>query len=314
MARHGPMVLGVCRKLLRDPNDVDDAFQATFLVLVRKAATLRRCDLLGNWLYGVAMRVAMRAPQPGRKTNGSIRLSRMRSKSWPPPKTSHVRLTARPRSMEPEPAPWLHQEVSHLPEKYRTPVVLCYFEGLTHDEAASRMGCPLGTVKGRLSRRATCSAALDPPRRGSFRRCAGLGARGTSCPGGRTRCAGDGHDARARPGADLKRGCVARLGLVHFHTRHRTSRGSSTHHDLESSQDHCRSDSARRHARDRSRHRGNTTRRRLGAEARHRSSARRRRAGGTRSGTAADTRCQIRDLNFPRRELSNPPPRIKRLI
>ena len=61
VARHGSMVLGVCRQLLRDPNDVDDAFQATFLVLVRKAATLRRCDLLGNWLYGVAYRVAMRA-------------------------------------------------------------------------------------------------------------------------------------------------------------------------------------------------------------------------------------------------------------
>ena len=61
VARHGPMVLGVCRQLLRDPNDVDDAFQATFLVLVRKAGTLRQRDLLGNWLYGVAYRVAARA-------------------------------------------------------------------------------------------------------------------------------------------------------------------------------------------------------------------------------------------------------------
>src|SRR5271155_5954207 len=61
VARHGPMVLGVCRQMLRDPNDVDDAFQATFLVFVRKAGTLRRRDLLGNWLYGVAYRVAARA-------------------------------------------------------------------------------------------------------------------------------------------------------------------------------------------------------------------------------------------------------------
>src|SRR5690242_20640383 len=61
LARHGPMVLGVCRQLLRDPNDVDDAFQAAFLVLVRRAGTLRRGDLLGNWLYGVAYRVALRA-------------------------------------------------------------------------------------------------------------------------------------------------------------------------------------------------------------------------------------------------------------
>ena len=61
MARHAPMVLGVCRQVLRDPNDVDDAFQATFLVLVRKAASLRHRELLGNWLYGVAYRVAIRA-------------------------------------------------------------------------------------------------------------------------------------------------------------------------------------------------------------------------------------------------------------
>lgn len=59
--RHGPMVLSVCRQILRDPNDVDDAFQATFLILVRKAGTLRQCELLGNWLYGVAYRVAIRA-------------------------------------------------------------------------------------------------------------------------------------------------------------------------------------------------------------------------------------------------------------
>src|SRR3954451_2510114 len=61
MERHGPMVLGVCRQFLRDPNDVDDAFQATFLVLVRKAGSLRQQELLGNWLYGVACRVALRA-------------------------------------------------------------------------------------------------------------------------------------------------------------------------------------------------------------------------------------------------------------
>ena len=73
MARHGPMVLGVCRQLLRDPNDVDDAFQATFLVLVRKAGTLRRCDLLGNWLYGVAYRVAMRARSQAARRIGSLR-------------------------------------------------------------------------------------------------------------------------------------------------------------------------------------------------------------------------------------------------
>ena len=147
VARHGPMVLGVCRHLLRDPNDVDDAFQATFLVLVRKAATLRQCELLGNWLYGVAMRARSQAARrSGRfgvqgaieKLAESLDLADLAQNSA--------------STIEREPEPWLHLEVSHLPEKYRTPIVLCYFEGLTHDEAASRMGCPLGTVKGRLSR------------------------------------------------------------------------------------------------------------------------------------------------------------------
>ena len=151
VARHGPMVLGVCRQLLRDPNDVDDAFQATFLVLVRKAATLRRCDLLGNWLYGVAMRVAMRA-----RSQAARRMGRFGQQGAIEKLAAAEDLGDSPRStatlLDPECAPWLHQEVSYLPEKYRTPVVLCYFEGLTHDEAASRMGCPLGTVKGRLSR------------------------------------------------------------------------------------------------------------------------------------------------------------------
>ncbi len=74
MARHGRMVLGVCRQLLRDPNDVDDAFQATFLILVRKAGTLRRSDLLGNWLYGVAYRVATRARSSSARRTGPNRL------------------------------------------------------------------------------------------------------------------------------------------------------------------------------------------------------------------------------------------------
>ncbi len=75
--RHGPMVLGVCRRLLRDPNDVDDAFQATFLVLVRRAGSIRDGNLLGNWLYGVAHRVAGRglgsARRGERETNGGLR-------------------------------------------------------------------------------------------------------------------------------------------------------------------------------------------------------------------------------------------------
>ena len=108
-------------------------------------------DLLGNWLYGVAYRVAFRARS----------LSARRAARFGPP--AAVESLADPdwtQSSSPladilvksEHGPRLHQEVSHLPEKYRTPIVLCYFEGLTHDEAASRLGWPLGTVKGRLSR------------------------------------------------------------------------------------------------------------------------------------------------------------------
>ncbi|MDR3621303.1 MAG: RNA polymerase sigma factor [Paludisphaera borealis] len=143
--RHGPMVLGVCRRFLRDPNDVDDAFQAVFLVLVRRAGDIRRKDLLGNWLYGVACRVAVRArSMAGRRPATTIS------------ETDGDQIAVdlrRPTSREPdESQSWLHEEVERLPRRYRQPVVACYFEGRTHEEAATLLGCPLGTVKGRLSR------------------------------------------------------------------------------------------------------------------------------------------------------------------
>jgi RNA polymerase sigma factor (sigma-70 family) len=152
MARHGPMVLGVCRQLLHDPNDIDDAFQATFLVLVRKAITLKRFDLLGNWLYGVAYRVSLRA-----RSNAARRLTH----TAPFEPCAEALAFAESRggidsglscAIDREQIPWLHHEISHLPEKYRVPIVLCYFEGATHDEAAGRLGWSLGTVKGRLAR------------------------------------------------------------------------------------------------------------------------------------------------------------------
>ena len=152
LARHGPMVLGVCRQLLRDPNDVDDAFQATFLVLVRKAGTLRRCDLLGNWLYGVAYRVATRARvlaarRTARAPYGQDTVDQLDTGAH-----GFAPGLNQTGNLDPEARPWLHEEVARLPEKYRVAVRLCYFEGLTHDEAAQRLGWPLGTVKGRLSR------------------------------------------------------------------------------------------------------------------------------------------------------------------
>src|SRR5277367_2620402 len=119
IARHGPMVLGVCRQFLRDPNDVDDAFQATFLVLVRKAGTLRRRDLLGNWLYGVAHRVATRsrvlaAKRMARAPHGQDAIERLDADDG-----TTVAIREDPDEPEPEPSPWLHEEVRRLPEKYR---------------------------------------------------------------------------------------------------------------------------------------------------------------------------------------------------
>ncbi len=152
IARHGPMVLGVCRRLLRDPNDVDDAFQATFLVLVRKAGTLRRRDLLGNWLYGVAHKVATRSRVLAAKRTARVPHGQDAIDGLDAGREGSIALSDQPDPPADEPCPWVHEEVRLLPEKYRSLVLLCYFEGLTHEQAAERLGCPIGTVKGRLSR------------------------------------------------------------------------------------------------------------------------------------------------------------------
>jgi RNA polymerase sigma factor (sigma-70 family) len=137
---HGPMVLGLCRRVLRDPRDIEDAFQATFLILIRKAATIRDGGHLSNWLYGVAYRVASRA-----RTDTIRRRVR---------ESSVGDMTAMPVSeidvlgIGPE----LDQELTRLPAKYRAPLVMCYLNGRTHEQAAAELGCPLGTVRSRLSR------------------------------------------------------------------------------------------------------------------------------------------------------------------
>jgi RNA polymerase sigma factor (sigma-70 family) len=138
--RHGPLVFGVCRKLLYDVHDAEDAFQATFLVLARKAGSVAPRSLVGHWLYGVASRVAARA----RKT--ALRRAR---------ELSGADLSAVPGAAEEadsDLAPLLHEEVRRLPNKYRLPVVLCYLEGKTNEEAAHQLQWPVGTVKGRLNR------------------------------------------------------------------------------------------------------------------------------------------------------------------
>jgi RNA polymerase sigma factor (sigma-70 family) len=139
VARHGPMVLSVCRALLRDPNDVDDAFQAVFLVLVRRAGSLRQRDRLGNWLYGVAHRVARRA------RSEATRRGRETTLADPVDPTEHDADGFDVR-------PLIHEEVNRLPASYREAILLCYFQGRTHEEAARELGWPVGTVRGRLAR------------------------------------------------------------------------------------------------------------------------------------------------------------------
>ena len=138
---HGPMVLGLCRRMLRDPRDIEDAFQATFLVLVRKAPAIRDRGLLSSWLYGVAYRVARRA------RNQTLR-RRGRETS-----VGDLVVTASPETSDRlEVDPVLDQELNRLPEKYRAPLILCYLRGRTHDQAAEELRCPVGTVRSRLAR------------------------------------------------------------------------------------------------------------------------------------------------------------------
>ena len=139
--RHGPMVWGVCRRVLRDHHDAEDAFQATFLVLARKAASVMPREKLGNWLYGVACQTAMKA----RATTSKRRAREKQVPEMPEPEGGR-------EDRRDDLLPLLDQELSRLPEKYRMPIVLCDLEGKTHRQAAEQLGWPIGTVSGRLSR------------------------------------------------------------------------------------------------------------------------------------------------------------------
>jgi len=139
--RHGPLVFSVCRRMLFHRQDAEDAFQATFLVLARKAGGITRRSLLSNWLYGVALRVAGRA-----------RKNALRRRAREPQDGDLAAVTREEMSANPELAALLHEEVQRLPDKYRKPVVLCYLEGRTNEEAAAQLQWPVGTVKTRLAR------------------------------------------------------------------------------------------------------------------------------------------------------------------
>jgi RNA polymerase sigma factor (sigma-70 family) len=147
--RHGPMVWGVCRRLLGNHHDAEDAFQATFLVLVRKAASIGSRELLANWLYGVAL-------QTGRKARQTAAKRRAREKQ--------VETMPEPLAAPPDPdlgrdlRPLLDQELSRLPDRYRVALVLCDLEGKSRKEAARQLGLAEGTVASRLARARTMLA------------------------------------------------------------------------------------------------------------------------------------------------------------
>jgi RNA polymerase sigma factor (sigma-70 family) len=138
--RHGPMVWRVCCAILRDEHDAQDAFQATFLVLVRRAGSLWVRDSLGPWLHRVASRAAVRARVAERRRRSVERRS------------VEMARQARKESIADDLGGLIHEAIDRLPDRYRLPVVLCDVEGSSYEEAARHLRCPVGTVKSRLAR------------------------------------------------------------------------------------------------------------------------------------------------------------------
>jgi RNA polymerase sigma factor (sigma-70 family) len=141
LRRYGSLVLGICRRVLRDPHDTDDAFQATFLIFARKAPTIHKREAICSWLYKVAYRIALRARagrarREMREQEALQRLTERQARAAPPSFLGDL----------------VDEEVQRLPEKYRVPVLLCYLQGQTNEEAARCLRCPSGTLKIRLLR------------------------------------------------------------------------------------------------------------------------------------------------------------------
>lgn len=137
--RHGPMVFGVCRRVLGDHHNAEDTFQATFLVLARKAAALDRRGSVAGWLFTVAYHIAIRAQAAIARRQGA------EQQIVDIPQPEH-------HNAGPDLRTVLDAELTRLPDKYRVPLVLCYLEGKTNEEAAEQLGWPSGTIKGRLAR------------------------------------------------------------------------------------------------------------------------------------------------------------------
>src|SRR5580698_8503021 len=132
------MVWSVCRRLL-NYHDAEDAFQAAFIVLVRKAASVNPREMVGNWLYGVARQAALQAWSAARRRAREIQVAQMPDTEVPQDQWANVR-------------PILDEELCRLPDHYRAVIVLCDLEGRTRREVAAHLGCPEGTVASRLAR------------------------------------------------------------------------------------------------------------------------------------------------------------------
>ena len=143
VARHGPMVLATCRAILKNEHDVEDAFQATFLVLARKAGSIRGGDALGGWLHRVAYRASVQASVEAKKR----RRKEAEAAAMAPSDTSHPGL-----GTDHDLRPILHEEIDRLPEAQRLPVVLCDLEGLTYEQAAEQLRWTVPTLRCRLSK------------------------------------------------------------------------------------------------------------------------------------------------------------------
>jgi RNA polymerase sigma factor (sigma-70 family) len=139
--RHGPMVQRVCGAVLGNHHDTEDVFQATFFVLARHAGSIRRRQSLASWLYGVALRISMCV----RSASGR---RRKHERNWAALRASQA---GNEEETQRDFAPLLHAEIGRLAERYRAPVVLCYLQGRTYEEAARLLRCPVGTIKSRLA-------------------------------------------------------------------------------------------------------------------------------------------------------------------
>ncbi len=139
ISRHGPMVWSVCRSILRDRHDVEDAFQASFLILVRRARSLRVDDSLCGWLYRVSYRVAQ-----------ETRAARAKRKVRELSTGDEAVVAADPEPADDELLAILGHEIDRLHDKYRLPILLCRLEGMTQQQAADQLGWPQGTVGTRL--------------------------------------------------------------------------------------------------------------------------------------------------------------------